>query len=120
MFLLGLIMRLAQVLNLRGVFVCSFFFFFSSRRRHTRFDCDWSSDVCSSDLEVGNMLTNILMVAAGVGVSVVPASMRGIQSSLVSYLPLRGAAKLVAPLTVVRSEERRVGKECRSRGSPYH
>src|SRR2546427_980157 len=29
----------------------SFFFFFSSRRRHTRFDCDWSSDVCSSDLD---------------------------------------------------------------------
>src|SRR2546430_6713453 len=29
----------------------SSFFFFSSRRRHTRFDCDWSSDVCSSDLE---------------------------------------------------------------------
>src|SRR2546430_5803299 len=33
---------------------CSFsfeeaIFFFSSRRRHTRFDCDWSSDVCSSD-----------------------------------------------------------------------
>src|SRR2546430_7340201 len=27
-------------------------FFFSSRRRHTRFDCDWSSDVCSSDLPV--------------------------------------------------------------------
>src|SRR2546430_14797112 len=26
------------------------FFFFSSRRRHTRFDCDWSSDVCSSDV----------------------------------------------------------------------
>src|SRR2546430_6620553 len=30
--------------------VCAFFF--SSRRRHTRFDCDWSSDVCSSDLNV--------------------------------------------------------------------
>src|SRR2546427_9439158 len=28
-----------------------FFFFFSSRRRHTRFDCGWSSDVCSSDYE---------------------------------------------------------------------
>src|SRR5688572_31729177 len=27
--------------------------FFSSRRRHTRFDCDWSSDVCSSDLDRG-------------------------------------------------------------------
>src|SRR6266853_3930867 len=31
--------------------MCFFFFFFSSRRRHTRFDCDWSSDVCSSDLD---------------------------------------------------------------------
>src|SRR2546430_2494624 len=31
-----------------------YFFFFSSRRRHTRFDCDWSSDVCSSDLVVGH------------------------------------------------------------------
>src|SRR6266571_8554247 len=28
-----------------------FFFFFSSRRRHTRLTCDWSSDVCSSDLD---------------------------------------------------------------------
>src|SRR5256886_14203498 len=31
--------------------MCDVVFFFSSRRRHTRFDCDWSSDVCSSDLE---------------------------------------------------------------------
>src|SRR2546421_8898886 len=31
--------------------ICFFFFFFSSRRRHTRSDRDWSSDVCSSDLE---------------------------------------------------------------------
>src|SRR5438034_2223433 len=33
-----------------------FFFFFSSRRRHTRSLCDWSSDVCSSDLGHGRML----------------------------------------------------------------
>src|SRR2546427_8691728 len=32
------------------------FFFFSSRRRHTRFDCDWSSDVCSSDLDLSAKL----------------------------------------------------------------
>src|SRR2546430_1156099 len=32
-----------------GVSKLQIFFFFSSRRRHTRFDCDWSSDVCSSD-----------------------------------------------------------------------
>src|SRR5260221_9848600 len=31
--------------------LCVFFFFFSSRRRHTRSLCDWSSDVCSSDLD---------------------------------------------------------------------
>src|SRR5690242_20947899 len=31
-------------------FFLIFFFFFSSRRRHTRLTCDWSSDVCSSDL----------------------------------------------------------------------
>jgi len=30
---------------------CEFLFFFSSRRRHTRSDRDWSSDVCSSDLD---------------------------------------------------------------------
>src|SRR2546430_11269382 len=36
-----------------AVDVCwSCYFFFSSRRRHTRFDCDWSSDVCSSDLAI--------------------------------------------------------------------
>src|SRR2546430_6813427 len=36
----------------RRVSECRNFFFFASRRRHTRFDCDWSSDVCSSDLIV--------------------------------------------------------------------
>src|SRR2546430_12512406 len=47
------------------------FFFFSSRRRHTRFDCDWSSDVCSSDLCVRvvavlnvNYLVSALIVSA--------------------------------------------------------
>src|SRR5690242_20951430 len=34
-----------------------FFFFFSSRRRHTRLTCDWSSDVCSSDLACGTART---------------------------------------------------------------
>src|SRR2546430_11106192 len=40
---------LAVVLR-NGLCRVFFVFFFSSRRRHTRFDCDWSSDVCSSDL----------------------------------------------------------------------
>src|SRR2546430_5235176 len=40
-----------QISGLSTHEVCVFFFF-SSRRRHTRFDCDWSSDVCSSDLRM--------------------------------------------------------------------
>src|SRR2546430_15930191 len=40
-----------------------FFFFFSSRRRHTRFDCDWSSDVCSSDLP--NILIAFMIASGG-------------------------------------------------------
>src|SRR5688572_3646642 len=40
----------------RGMAAPCVFFFFSSRRRHTRFDCDWSSDVCSSDLKVRSVL----------------------------------------------------------------
>src|ERR1039457_7469191 len=34
-----------------GILIFCFVFFFSSRRRHTRLQGDWSSDVCSSDLE---------------------------------------------------------------------
>src|SRR5256885_9178785 len=42
-------------LVLSCVLLC-FFFFFSSRRRHTRLQGDWSSDVCSSDLFVNEMV----------------------------------------------------------------
>src|SRR5579862_9008329 len=36
-----------------------YFFFFSSRRRHTRWNCDWSSDVCSSDLSIHFVNTHL-------------------------------------------------------------
>src|SRR5260370_28420307 len=48
------------------LFFCPLFsccFFFSSRRRHTRFKCDWSSDVCSSDLTIDVSLSGILVKA---------------------------------------------------------
>src|SRR5256886_11098003 len=48
MLLLGLVTII--FLNFMLTCIGLFLFFFSSRRRHTRFDCDWSSDVCSSDL----------------------------------------------------------------------
>src|SRR5688572_31977446 len=60
------------------VFVCVFFvfffFFFSSIRRHTRFDCDWSSDVCSSDLDTFSAMVGSnwgLTVLAGLVVCVI-------------------------------------------------
>src|SRR4030095_6702556 len=61
--------------------VCLYFFFFSSRRRHTRSLCDWSSDVCSSDLlataTVGEGgwvdLSAPIIVRAGDGFVAVPA-----------------------------------------------
>src|SRR5688572_32047481 len=56
------------------------FFFFSSRRRHTRFDCDWSSDVCSSDLmslwRVRALLA-VVAVAMAVGLSAALAGQTG-------------------------------------------
>src|SRR5207237_5189922 len=42
-------------------------FFFSSRGRHTSFKCDWSSDVCSSDLDVGEGRAHASLGRPGVG-----------------------------------------------------
>src|SRR5437016_13128692 len=68
----------------------SYLFFCSSRRRHTSLVSDWSSDVCSSDLD------------SALGAAVPSGSFR-------NALWHAGQRS--------RSEERRVGKECRSRGS---
>src|SRR2546422_2258711 len=95
------------------------FFFFSSRRRHTRCSRDWSSDVCSSDLT----LIEPKERARGVSELRLVAPVRRSSRSETSLPPMRSAAALVLtrnPLLAVRSEERRVGKECRSRWSPYH
>src|SRR2546430_9232775 len=98
---------------------CFFFFFFSSRRRHTRFDCDWSSDVCSSDLGGGrNRLAKSLHRHARRRRDVIVAMRRwGVQ---LFFVILVGAAHHLPVSLSFRSEERRVGKECRSRWAPYH
>src|SRR5438093_9522510 len=80
---------------------CRVRFFFSSRRRHTRLVSDWSSDVCSSDLPK-------LSRARAAGAPVHLGRTSGM------------ADGLLAVQIGTRSEERRVGKECRSRWSPYH
>src|SRR5205807_4339901 len=90
------------------------YFFFSSRRRHTRLQGDWSSDVCSSDLApaLGVPLRGVT------GGEPVPGyeerhQRRGNQErasqQAVRVTPVRLHDE------VLRSEERRVGKECRSR-----
>src|SRR5437879_10582494 len=89
-------------------------FFFSSRRRHTRYIGDWSSDVCSSDLrelqhvgartedELGQLLSKSGRRHA---------EARARQSRILDLLGALSEGRL-------RSEERRVGKECRYRWSP--
>src|SRR5256885_5440875 len=96
-------------------------FFFSSRRRHTRLQGDWSSDVCSSDLEVrstGRTETSQMIQALAPSFNF-PRTTLGDATDNVRPATLRGLSPDQA-LVLVRSEERRVGKECRSRWSPYH
>src|SRR2546430_10461752 len=96
-------------------------FFFSSRRRHTRFDCDWSSDVCSSDLpgdQDGDGLPDELEKSAKNKTDPAKADSDG--DGLKDGDEDKNHNGMVDAGETDRSEERRVGKECRSRWSPYH
>src|SRR5438067_10925567 len=78
-------------------------FFFSSRRRHTRSKRDWSSDVCSSDLWYRDPVAEA-------------------ERRLQRRCACRCCRAASSPpgCASPRSEERRVGKECRSRWAPDH
>src|SRR2546421_4297742 len=96
-------------------------FFFSSRRRHTRSDRDWSSDVCSSDLSRSSasgspscVHVRLRLPAERRSTAALPAFGPKYQTASTSSWAARTSAR------TSRSEERRVGKECRSRWSPYH
>src|SRR5947207_4727755 len=104
------------------------FFFFSSRRRHTRSLCDWSSDVCSSDLRGARGMKLLFMNGPNLNLlgtrdpemygrttlKEVEARCREIARQagcdLVAFQSNHEGA-------LIRSEERRVGKECRARGA---
>src|SRR5256886_4001460 len=105
--------------GIREVAIQVFVFFFSSRRRHTRFDCDWSSDVCSSDLALFGQLPWRGVPYIPVEIVLLP---RWFPFNIhrVSYWSRTVMVPLLILCTLKRSEERRVGKECRSRWSPYH
>src|SRR5256885_7693297 len=95
------------------------FFFFSSRRRHTRLQGDWSSDVCSSDLSEPVGLRSAAVSPAGLrgacwaAAAAAKQQESAIISRVIDFCITKASYRL-------RSEERRVGKECRSRWSPYH
>src|SRR5690606_40687506 len=97
-----------------------------SRRRHTRFSRDWSSDVCSSDLFYNLCVMNNIKPIIGLNIPV--ESEMGFYNNVLVYakgeigyknlLSLASQAKLkkvVSQSFLRRSEERRVGKECRYR-----
>src|SRR5690606_39849671 len=97
------------------------YFFFSSRRRHTRFSRDWSSDVCSSDLPFPFFQNRALTLAVKMlhpegkvmkGLIPIPA-----QLDRFIRLPTDPEDQRIIRF-MRRSEERRVGKECRARGMP--
>src|SRR5256885_5418663 len=95
------------------------FFFFSSRRRHTRLQGDWSSDVCSSDLGI-DLPSDFFWVDFHHWIALsTTAGGRSIPASWQARSPSAAYCEFDWSLGL-RSEERRVGKECRSRWSPYH
>src|SRR5699024_12021202 len=96
------------------------YFFFSSRRRHTRSKRDWSSDVCSSDLRLSPLVpSRTIMESPSSGTAIlatgqVSAQGQGRVSVCRAWLSAQAISSNSWATT--RSEERRVGKECRSRG----
>src|SRR5689334_24760432 len=102
--------------------VIFFFLFFSSRRRHTRWNCDWSSDVCSSDLDRQVIDAAAREFREGDGKErEVHARDAEPEREKADGRAKERAGRDREPDARPRpdrSEERRVGKECRSRWSP--
>src|SRR3546814_1703265 len=96
------------------------FFFFKQKTAYEMRISDWSSDVCSSDLRAALDVRQRLGIVGKNHIQL-PADQVGKRrgAAFVGHMQQRGAGQFL-----VRSEERRAGKECvstcRSRGSPYH
>src|SRR5256886_11377653 len=101
--------RVEVVQVLVGIF---FVFFFSSRRRHTRFDCDWSSDVCSSDLTTREVEVPAPLKEGVIVPSVLPfRAAADIDPSLADVTPFAVGGVQFTPLV-----EKEIGRaSCRER-----
>src|SRR5436190_13404632 len=94
------------------------FFFFSSRRRHTRSLCDWSSDVCSSDLQIlGLQQRHREFELEADDFAVTLLKTQDLSAEPLYDFFLRMLEEEHKQRRADRSEERRVGKECRSQRS---
>ena len=106
---------------------CFFFFFFKQKTAYEIVSRDWSSDVCSSDLVFVINLPGEDENRTTVSIDgLVQLQYFEYKNRLIPY-GLLGAgavfeenADMNLQIPIGRSEERRVGKECRSRWSPYH
>src|SRR2546430_4648423 len=79
-------------------------FFFSSRRRHTRFDCDWSSDVCSSDLVAPPSV--LLNSPEPLGAVALSPPERNVQPRRrKSHIPAYSVLGWAGSIDIIRSEE---------------
>src|SRR5256885_12535449 len=102
--------------------VSSLLCFFSSRRRHTRLQGDWSSDVCSSDLTANSLMMAAASALAGVlygaGGATAYAAMAALAAAGGGFALM--SMRFMRTTSAPKSGERRVGEEGRSRGGPYH
>src|SRR5690242_20922082 len=99
-----------------------FFFFFSSRRRHTRLTCDWSSDVCSSDLRAVAFGGRDQPLAGDIDLHHGHRHRDALAERVVALLDI-DVELLDLEIFRYTAEDRksgRVGKECRSRWAPEH
>src|SRR5688572_31966499 len=96
--------------------------FFSSRRRHTRFDCDWSSDVCSSDLTTAAYvewdITAHIQAQRAASATAVSLGLKTTSSFPDTETVINSRENAANKPILIRSEERRVGKEGRCRATP--
>src|SRR3546814_9997343 len=105
MLLLSVVLCVGLVALLMIVGLCFFVFFFKQKTAYEMRISDWSSDVCSSDLQHARLVTALF-------------------DALAASASAEALAENWQRIATHRSEERRVGKECvstcRSRWSPYH
>src|SRR5205085_8818675 len=92
-----------------------FCFFFSSRRRHTRFDCDWSSDVCSSDLRGAFQLGHVYYRMGTPNTAALEAAVAELEGAPAAFSAASGMGTITAVILAL-AQSGEIGRaSCRER-----